>query len=114
MSLPVRVGTLLVAFLAVVGGAIFVVIHFLLAGPPTVDYSAGVKANQGQAVNVVMQEDAQNTVSNHADWVSYFIQDPVSKQCVQSTLFKVPSGSRVHMTLLGYGGCTPLRHPSCA
>ena len=32
MSLPVRVGTLLVAFLAVVGGAIFVVIHFFLAG----------------------------------------------------------------------------------
>jgi len=31
MSLPVRVGTLLVAFLAVVGAAIFVVIHYFLA-----------------------------------------------------------------------------------
>ena len=27
-------------------------------------------------VHVVMQEDPQNTVSSHPDWVSYFIQDP--------------------------------------
>ena len=53
MSLPVRVGTLLLAFLAVVGGAIFVVIHFLLAGPPVVDFSAGVTPNQGQVVNEI-------------------------------------------------------------
>jgi hypothetical protein len=111
MSLPVRVGTLIVAFLAVVGGAIFVVIHFLLAGPPTVDYSAGVTPNTGQVVNVVLQEDAQNTVSNHPDWVSYFIQDPKTKQWVHTTLFKVPAGSIVHETILGYDGCTPLRNP---
>ncbi len=36
MSLPVRVGTLLVAFLAVVGGAIFVVIHFFLTEPAVI------------------------------------------------------------------------------
>src|SRR5215467_8724703 len=111
MSLPVRVGTLLVLFLAVVGGAIFVVIHFLLAGPTTVDYSAGVTPDQGHVVNVVMQEDAQNTVSNHPDWVSYFIQDPKTKQWVHTTLFKVPAGSTVHMTIYGYDGCTPLRNP---
>jgi hypothetical protein len=111
MSLPVRVGTLILAFLAVVGGAIFVVIHFLLAGPPTVDYSAGVTPNQGHVVNVVMQEDAQNTVSNHPDWVSYFIQDPTTKQWVHTTLFKVPAGSTVHMTIYGFDGCTPLRNP---
>jgi len=111
MSLPVRVGTLLVAFLAVVAGAIFVVIHFLLAGPPTVDYSTGVTPNQGHVVNVVLQEDPQNTVSNHPDWVSYFIQDPRTKEWVHTTLFKVPAGSIVHVTILGYDGCTPLRNP---
>ncbi|HVB46158.1 MAG TPA: hypothetical protein VNF47_26095 [Streptosporangiaceae bacterium] len=111
MSLPVRVGTLLVAFLAVVGGAIFVVIHFLLAGPPTVDFSAGVTPNSGQVVNVVLQEDAQNTVSNTPDWVSYFIQDPKTKKWVHTTLFKVPAGSRINVTLYGYDGCTPLRNP---
>src|ERR1039457_3165658 len=94
MSLPVRVGTLLVAFLAVVGGAIFVVIHFFLAGPPVIDYASGVAP--GQPVYVVMQEDPQNTVSNHPDWVSYFVQDTKSKQWVHTMLFKVPAGARVN------------------
>jgi len=111
MSLPVRVGTLLVAFLAVVGGVIFVVIHYLLAGPPTVDYSAGVTPNSGQTVNIMLQEDAQNTVSNHPDWVSYFIKDPKTGAWVHTTLFKVPAGSTIDVTLLGYDGCTPLRNP---
>ena len=110
MSLPARVATLVVAFLAVVAGAIFVVIHFLLAGPPTVDYSAGVTPNRGQVVNVVMQEAAQTTVTDRPNWVTYFIQDPSTKQWVHTTLFKVPAGSTVHMTILGYDGCTPLRN----
>jgi len=109
MSLPVRVGTLLVAFLAVVGGVIFVVIHFLLAGPPTVDYSSGVAP--GQAVNLMMQEDPQNTVSNHPDWVSYFIKDPKTGAWVHTTLFSVPANTRINVTILGYDGCTPLRNP---
>ena len=111
MSLPVRVGTLLVAFLAVVGGVIFVVIHYLLAGPPTVDYSAGVTPNSGQTVSVTLQEDAQNSVSNHPDWVSYFIKDPKTGAWVHTTLFKVPAGTTVDVTVLGYDGCTPLRNP---
>jgi hypothetical protein len=109
MSLPVRVGTLIVAFLAVVGGVTFVVIHFLLAGPPTVDYAAGVTA--GQPVNLVLQEDPQNTVSNHPDWVSYFIRNPKTGAWVHTTLFQVPAGSRINVTVYGYDGCTPLRNP---
>ena len=38
--MPVRVGTLLVAFAAVVVGAVFIVIHYLLGGPPVVDYTS--------------------------------------------------------------------------
>jgi len=76
-----------------------------------VDYSTGVTPNQGHVVNVVLQEDPQNTVSNHPDWVSYFIQDPRTKEWVHTTLFKVPAGSIVHVTILGYDGCTPLRNP---
>jgi len=109
MSLPVRVGTLLVAFLAVVGGAIFVVIHFFLAGPPVVDYASGVAP--GQAVNVTMQEDPQTTVTDKPTWATYFIKDPKSGAWVHTTLFQVPAGSLVHMTILGYDGCTPLRNP---
>jgi len=111
VSLPARVITLLVAFLAVVAGAAFLVIHYFLYTPPTVDYSAGVTPNSGGTINVVMQEDPQNTVSSHPDWVSYFIKDPKTGRWVHTTLFKVPAGTRVNMTILGYDGCTPIRHP---
>jgi hypothetical protein len=107
MSLPVRVGTLLVAFLAVVGFAIFVVVHWLLAGPRVITASAA----PGNQVNLVLQEDPQNGVSSHPDWVSYFIQDPKTKKWVHTTLFQVPAGATVNVTVLGYDGCTPLRNP---
>ncbi len=45
-----------------------------------------------------------------ADWVSYFVQDPKTHAWVHTTLFQVPKNTRVHMTILGYDGCTPLRN----
>ena len=102
MSLPVRVGTLLVAFLAVVGGAIFVVIHFLLAGPPVI-----VAQGSGQQVNLVLQEDPQNGVTNHPDWVSYFIQDPKTRQWVH-TMTVSSSVSRA------IAGGSPRQHYQCS
>ena len=91
MSLPARVVALLVAFLAVAAGAAFLVVHYFLATPPTVDFTAGVSADTGATVHVVMQEDPQNTVSSHPDWVSYFIQDPKTGKWLHTTLFKVPA-----------------------
>ncbi|HEY2508221.1 MAG TPA: hypothetical protein VGI58_17025 [Streptosporangiaceae bacterium] len=111
MSLLARVVTLLVAFLAVVAVGAFVVIHYFLGGPPTVDFTANVKPDTGATVQVVMQEDPQNTVTTHPDWVSYFIKSPQTGQWVHTTVFKVPAGSKVDMTILGYDGCTPLRNP---
>jgi hypothetical protein len=111
VALPARIATLTVAFLAVVAIAVFVVVHYFLGGPPTVDYSSGVTADTGATVHVVLQEDPQNTVSTHPDWVSYFVQDPSTHQWVHTTLFKVPAGSHVDMTIYGYDGCTPLRNP---
>jgi hypothetical protein len=104
---PARIAALLVAFVAVVAGAVFVVVHYIGGGPPTVDYTS--VAHGGQ-VNVVLQEDPQNTVSSHPDWVSYFVQDPTTHQWVHTTLFKVPAHTRVNMTILGYDGCTALRN----
>ncbi|HEY6279190.1 MAG TPA: hypothetical protein VIX86_22990 [Streptosporangiaceae bacterium] len=107
MSVPVRVATLLVAFALVVAGAVFVVIHYLVSGPATVDYTS--VASNGQ-VNVVMQEDPQNNSVSTPNWVSYYVQDPQTKAWVHTTLFKVPAHTRVNMTILGYDGCTPLRN----
>jgi len=111
VSLPARVVTLLLAFLAVVAVALFVVIHYFLGGPPTIDFTSGVTADTGATVHVVMQEDPQNTVSTHPDWVSYFIQDPKTHAWIHTTLFRVPAGSKIDMTIYGYDGCTPLRNP---
>jgi hypothetical protein len=111
VSVLARAVTLLAAFLAVAGGAAFIVLHYLLGGPPVEDYSAGVQPDTGARVHVMMQEDPQNTVSTHPDWVSYFIRNPATGHWDHTTLFKVPAGSRIDVTVLGYDGCTPLRNP---
>jgi hypothetical protein len=108
VSLPARVTTLLIAFVAVVAFAVFVAMHFIAGQPPTENY---VPYASGGQVNVVLQTDPQNTVTNHPDWVSYFIQNPQTKAWVHTTYFEVPAATKVNMTILGYDGCTPLRNP---
>ena len=112
MSVPVRVVTLLVAFVVVVVGAVFVVVHYIGATPPTVDYSA---AAQNGVVNVVLQEDPQNDTTTTPDWVSYYVMKPGANPALQSswvhtTLFSVPANTRVNLTIYGYDGCTPPRN----
>ena len=108
MSLPARVATLVVAFLAVVAGVAFVAFEFIGAQPQVENYSP--YASNGQ-VNVTMMTTAQTTVTNKPDWVSYFIQNPVTHAFDHTTYFEVPPGTRVNMTIEGYDGCTPLRNP---
>jgi len=107
VSLPARIVTLLVAFAAVVAGAVFIVLHYLGSSLEVVNFAPEAS---GGVVNVVMQEDPQNSVSSEPDWVSYFVQDPKTGAWVHTTLFQVPSNTRVNMTILGYDGCTPLRN----
>jgi heme/copper-type cytochrome/quinol oxidase subunit 2 len=111
VSVPARVLTLLLAFLAAVAGGSFLVIHYLLGSLPTEDFSAGVTPDSGAQVSLVMQEDPQNTLTSKPDWVSYFIKSPQTGNWVHTTLFKVPAGTRVNVTIYGYDGCTPLRNP---
>jgi hypothetical protein len=105
VSVPARVVTLLVAFAAVVAGAVFLVINYVAASPPRVAYQAA-----GGQVNLMLQEDPQNDSASTPDWVSYYVQDPQTKQWVHTTLFSLPKGARVNVTILGYDGCTPLRN----
>ena len=72
---------------------------------PTVHYAAS-----GGQVNVVLQEDPQNDSATRPDWVTYYVQDPTTKQWVHTTLFSVPANTKVNMTIYGYDGCTPLRN----
>jgi len=102
-----RAASLLVAFVVVAGVVVFVALYFIggTSALPTVHYAAS-----GGQVNVVLQEDAQNSVSSRPDWVSYFVQDPATKQWVHTTLFSVPANTKVNVTIYAYDGCTPLRN----
>jgi hypothetical protein len=109
VSVPARAAALIVAFLIVVGLGVFVGYYYIGSAstqlPPTVHYSAS-----GGQVNVVLQEDPQNDSNSRPDWVSYYTQDPTSKQWVHTTLFSVPANTRINVTIYGYDGCTPLRN----
>jgi hypothetical protein len=112
VSVPVRVVTLLVAFAAVVVGAVFIVAHYIVGTTPTVDYTSAASGGQ---VNVVLQEDPQNDSSSKPDWVTYYVMKPGANPMsqaswVHTTLFKVPANTRVNVTILGYDGCTPPRN----
>jgi hypothetical protein len=109
VSLPARVTTLVIAFLAVVAGGTYVALHYLGAQPTTENYTS--YASNGQ-VNVTMMTAPQTTVTDKPDWVTYFIQDPATKQWVHTTYFAVPANTKVNVTILGYDGCTPLRNPT--
>lgn len=108
MSLPARVATLTVAFLAVVAGVLWVVFDIIGAQPQTENYTSYAKNGQ---VDVTMMTTAQTTVSNKPGWVTYFIKNPATKQFDHTTYFAVPANTTVTVTILGYDGCTPLRNP---
>ena len=112
MSVPARVVTLLVAFVLVALGAVYVVSHFIVGTLPTIDYT---HAASGGQVNVVLQETPENDSSSKPDWVSYYVMKPGANPFQQSswvhtTLFSVPANTRVNMTIYGYDGCTPPRN----
>ena len=107
MSVPARAAALLAAVAVVVGLGVFVAVYYIggASSLPTVRYTAS-----GGQVNVVLQEDPQNDSTSKPDWVSYYVQDPGTRQWVHTTLFSVPANTRVNMTIYGYDGCTPLRN----
>lgn len=100
--------TLVVAFLAVVAGGIYVALHYIAAKPAVEDYTPYASGGQ---VNVVMQAAPETSSGSSPDWVTYFIQDPATKQWVHTTYFAVPANTKVNVTIQGYDGCTPLRNP---
>jgi hypothetical protein len=108
VSVAARAAALIAAFLVVVGAGVFVAVYYLGSATtqlPIVHYSAS-----GGQVNVVLQEDPQNDSSSRPDWVSYYTQDPASKQWLHTTLFSVPANTKVNVTIYGFDGCTPLRN----
>jgi hypothetical protein len=100
--------TLVVAFLAVVAGVLWVVFDIIGQQPQTENYTPYAKNGQ---VDVTLMTTAQTTVTNKPDWVTYFIKNPSTNQFDHTTYFAVPANTEVNVTILGYDGCTPLRNP---
>lgn len=107
MSVPARAVALLVAVAAVVGLGIFVALYYI--GSESALTTVHYTASNGQ-VNVMLQEDPQNDSASKPDWVSYYVQDPTTKNWVHTTLFSIPANTKVNVTIYGYDGCTPLRN----
>jgi hypothetical protein len=107
VSVPARAAALLAAVAVVVGIGIFVAVYYIgsASSLTTVHYTA----SNGQ-VNVVLQEDPGNDSATKPNWVTYYTQDPGSKQWVHTTLFSVPASTKVNVTIYGFDGCTPLRN----
>ena len=108
MSVAARAAALIAGVLVVVGLGVFVGVYYIGAATtqlPIVHYSAS-----GGQVNVVLQEDPGNDSATKPNWVTYYTQDPASKQWLHTTLFSVPANTKVNVTIYGYDGCTPLRN----
>jgi len=108
VSVPARAAALFVAFLIVVGLGVFTALYYI--GSASTQLTTVHYAASGGQVNVVLQEDPQNDSATRPDWVSYYTQDPTSKQWVHTTLFSVPADTKVNVTIYGYDGCTALRN----
>ena len=107
MSVPVRAAGLIVAFLIVVGLGVFTAIYYI--GGTSLMTTVHYSASNGQT-NVALQEDPGNDSATKPNWVTYYVQDPSSKQWIHTTLFSVPANTKVNMTIYGFDGCTPLRN----
>ena len=108
MSVPARAAALIAAFLIVVGLGVFVAFYYI--GSATTQLTTVHYTATGGQVDVVLQEDPQNNSATTPDWVTYYTQDPTTKQWVHTTLFSVPADTKVNVTIFGYDGCTPLRN----
>ena len=108
MSVAARAAALLAAFLVVVGVVVFVALYYIGSARtqlPVVHYTAS-----GGQVNVALQEDPSNDSATKPNWVTYYTQDPVTKNWLHTTLFSVPANTKVNVTIYGFDGCTPLRN----
>jgi hypothetical protein len=105
---PARAAALIAAFLIVVGIGVFVAYYFI--GSATTQLSTVHYSASGGQVNVVLQEDPSNNTATRPNWVTYYTQDPTTKQWVHTTLFSVPANTQVNVTVYGFDGCTALRN----
>jgi hypothetical protein len=108
VSVAARAAALLAAFLVVVGVVVFVTFYYI--GSARTQLAVVHYTASGGQVNVALQEDPSNDSATKPNWVTYYTQDPVTKNWLHTTLFSVPANTKVNVTIYGFDGCTPLRN----
>jgi hypothetical protein len=109
VSVAARAAALIAAFLIVAGLGVFTALYYIGSATTQLPAEVHYTASNGQ-VNVVLQEDPGNASATRPNWVTYYTQDPVTKQWVHTTVFSIPANTKVNMTIYGFDGCTPLRN----
>jgi hypothetical protein len=86
---------------------VFVSMAFLRTEPPTINFAAG---GPGKPVDLTVQTVGAIGFGPHPTWVSYLTKTP-SGQWVHTTLWDLPAGTKINMTILEYDSGSPLRNP---
>ena len=107
LSKGARAGFVFVGFAIAIGVILFAVFGYLRSSPPAI--AATAASSQPNTVNVVMQVDGAVGVGPHPTWVGYWVRDAQGVYH-QTTIFKVPERTHVHMTIYEYDSGGPLRN----
>lgn len=105
MTRPVRITTVVIAFLIAVAIVISVFLY-LIKYPATA--SAATGSTPGE-YNVTMQTVGSLNYGEHSTWVSYMIQE--NGKWVHTTVLQVPANTLVHFTISQYDTGSPIRNP---
>lgn len=110
MTVRGRFATVLALFLVVVGLVVWAVDTLITPGVPggAIDYTK--TAAPGQPVNLVLQTDGAVGVGSHPLWVGYLAKNPTTGKWQQTTEWKVPAHTVVHVTIDQYDSGSPLRN----
>lgn len=109
LSLPVRLGLVLLAFGVAVGLIIAWVMGFLRTAPPMASVST-VSTSSGPQANVTMQTVGAVGFGARPAWVSYMIRDSDGKW-LHTTKFTVPAHTRINVTVEEFDSAGELRNP---
>lgn len=108
MGRGARLGIASSLFATAVGLIVFVSMAFLRTNPPTLDFASGHTA--GKPVDLTLQTVGAIGFGPHPDWVSYLTKSPEG-QWVHTTLWDLPAGTRIDVTIDEYDSGSPLRNP---
>lgn len=95
-------------FAVVVFLVVFAAMAFVGTEPPTVSF---IKGHASSApIHLVAQTDGAVGTGPHPTWVSYQVKTPSSGKWVHTTLWQLPTNTRIDVTIYQFDSGSPLRN----